>query len=1054
MKKFNMFLAGGLVAMAALAQPIPAPEGLPQVTVRWLDADKSDRFAVEGARYSCRIGLGPARIDALAMDGQNLLPKGLQLGFVDEAGDRYVACPTGLVPDWDTWQGQKWKPARSAKARMNVWRSSPYYWDAHVLDIPFVREADLAKAKPVDAKPLQTWDFANGVAGWEGLNQYQTFAVKDGALVVGYEGNDPYFQAPPVSLPKTPSVVVRIRLRGSGGGMAVYWLEEGQAGYDGNHVTIVSVGRSDEWHEVEIPLRTKGALRQFRLDPPGQNGQIEIDRVQILPGAAMPGLKPVRGEVVFHTYSDRLHMEFRLDAQEGRPRPVSAHWLAPTSASVRQVGSRPVLQESGLAVLGVTGASFAKDGVWSAPLVGERPGCWWVVRPALADLGATFREELDPLPASSVEVRNGHWLGYDAPSGLYLVDSIAQGSAYSFNTAYDNPLRRQSVPIRIQAGDRARHLTVRAASRAGILPATVLADDNGFMLPTPILSCKNFAGEREEPDDSAFGEAYFPVDVPANTTHSFQILHVFQNWGNHMLQQVTSIRFFHIYWHLSQGVSETTCFTIPWMRMNDAYVRVPDYRPYSGPFWPGQPQHDCRQWPGLLQYRADGKDVHAVYEKTVFESIAPCMARFTMHFRTSDDAARIAMTVTEFPQADEMRTFLTVRYEWLKNVAIDGDARRNFRWFNVNTLRKPVAKLMWLDEKGQTQIQDVVPGDEPLLGTPLGTNAPFLGTHGQEGYHAFTLLRRLVGQVGGEELTAFASARFRKGTSDSWFTVGKAELAIKAGDTIEADLLLMPHAEPTEPGALAERERIRYGTDGPRVTKVDVGRKLGDFPVHIQAEGEAAAFTVEGGHQTTPIIAEGFSHWSFPMLWEGSVWLDQQAHGGDGYQVNPDGKGGYRFIFAAPMRHGQTRHWRITRAHCTGDIDQVSDRNGFPELVSTKGGTFTLKAPILFAPGTNRLQAGSPLIAFAGEGKTVRGVPISAEAKGEGQVQILRYDETGAEVATTGIKRLSFARLARFATYELMIDGAARTHRVGNNGTLATDLEPGTHRVQFRRAQR
>ncbi len=85
--------------MAALAQPVPALEGLPQVTVRWLDADKSDRFAAEGERYSCRIGLRPARIDALAVDGRNLLPKGLQLGSVDEAGDRYVVCPP---PCWPT----------------------------------------------------------------------------------------------------------------------------------------------------------------------------------------------------------------------------------------------------------------------------------------------------------------------------------------------------------------------------------------------------------------------------------------------------------------------------------------------------------------------------------------------------------------------------------------------------------------------------------------------------------------------------------------------------------------------------------------------------------------------------------------------------------------------------------------------------------------------------------------------------------------------------------------------------------------------------------------
>ena len=1037
--------------MTGLARD-PAPEELPQVTVRWLDADKGDRFVAEGADYGCGAGLAPARIDGISRGGRDLLPQGLRFGFVDAAGDRYVVCPPELVPDWETWQGQKWRPARSGKARMNVWRSGPYYWDAHVLDIPFLREADLAQARPAGREPVHAWDFAAGEGGWESLNQCQEFAVENGVLKVGYEGNDPYFQSPTAELPPFPSVAVRLSMRGSGGGMALYWIEEGQAGYDGQHVAIAGVGRSDDWQEVEIPLKTKGALRRIRIDPPGQSGRIEIRRVEILPGAALPGLKPVRGEVVLHAHPDRLHLEFRLDAEEGRPRPVAARWQAPgTGGGAAEVDGRPVLLGEGIGVLGVAGAGFGEDGVWSAPLVGERPGCWWVVRPLAAAPADAFREELDPLPSEFAAVGNGHWLGYDAPSGLYLVDSIAHGGAYAFNPAYDNPLRRQSVPVRLRAGERDRRLTIRAASRAGILPATVLADPHGFPLPIPVLSCKNFAGEKEEPDDSAFGEAYFPVEIPAGGERDFQILHLFQNWGNHMLQQVTSIRFFHIYWHLSQGVSETTCFTIPWMRMNDVYVRVPDFRPYSGPFWPGQPQHDCRQWPGLLQYRSGGREVHAVYEKTVFESIAPCMARFTMHFRTSDDAARMAMTVTEFPQADEMRTFLSLRYEWLKDVVIDGDARTNFRWFNVNNLRRPVEKILWLDAAGATQIRDVAPGDEPLLGTPLCSDSPFLGTHGQEGYHSFTLVRRLSARIGGEPLAPFASARCREGTSDAWLTVGQAELTVRAGDLLEADLMLLPHAEPTMPAAVPERERVRYGTDGPRVTAVQVGRKLADFPVRIQAEDEVAVFTVAGGHQTMPIVAEGFAQPSFPMLWEGDVWLDQQAHGGDGYQVDPDGKGGYRFVFAAPMRHGQTRHWRVTRARCSGGIAAVRDRNGFPELISEAGGTFALRAPILFAPGRNRLAAGSPLVAFSGEGRAVRGVPVSADADGDGEARILQWNETGAELETAGVKRLLFSRLARSASYELRVDDLAETRKVGNDGVLAVDLDAGAHRVRLRR---
>jgi len=67
------------------------------------------------------------------------------------------------------------------------------------------------------------------------------------------------------------------------------------------------------------------------------------------------------------------------------------------------------------------------------------------------------------------------------------------------------------------------------------------------------------------------------------------------------------------------------------------------------------------------------------------------------------------------------------------------------------------------------------------------------------------------------------------------------------------------------------------------------------------------------------------------------------------------------------------------------------------------------------------------------------------------QIQILLYDETGAEVATEGIKRLSFSRLARFASYELMLDGVSQTQKTGNSGVLAANLKPSKHHLQLRR---
>ena len=50
-----------------------------------------------------------------------------------------------------------------------------------------------------------------------------------------------------------------------------------------------------------------------------------------------------------------------------------------------------------------------------------------------------------------------------------------------------------------------------------------------------------------------------------------------------------------------------------------------------------------------------------MYRRTDFHSIAPNLARFTMHFRTSDDAANMRVEVIEIPQTDEARTFLRLR---------------------------------------------------------------------------------------------------------------------------------------------------------------------------------------------------------------------------------------------------------------------------------------------------------------------------------------------------------------------------------------------------------
>lgn len=1019
-----------------------APEQLPPVTVRWEDPNQSEVFVVEGERYLCRVATWPARILSLRVDGKDLLgPEGMALSFTDDERGALLPAPRGITPRWEVWRFQNWGPALSSRARMNVWSAGPYYWDAHVLDIPMVPPAS-AEALAEPAEVLREWSFDADTEGWTPLHNCRAES-RGGALVVTSTGDDPFIHVDPVNV--QGPVGVRMRVRGTGGGGAFYWYMAGEGGYSGDHVTTWGAEGGDEWHEVWAELPSTGELRGLRLDPPGTSGDFEVDWIRLERlREPDPRDAPVRGELILHAHPDQLRIELRADVPAGQPVPSAATLSVDADAAALepQLG-RPVaiLGEGGAraVVLGEPGATV-DGGQWTAAVQGSRHSCCWVVRPLgqQEDAVAAVREDLHPLAAEDVEVTGGHWLGYDSLSGLYVMEAEGNVGAFGFEAAFMNPTRRMETSVRLRNDQQDRRLTVKCFTGVGCLEAAVLADEAGFPLPVPVFVAKNFAGEREEPDDAAFGDSYFPLRLAPGERRDFRLFHLMQNWGNHLLKQVSSIRFFHIYWHLSNGASESTCYTHDWMGTGTGSIfHIPDFRPMSGPFWPGQPQHDCQQWPGFLQCN-DGR-VKLVYEHTDFESVSPCLARFQAYYHTSDDAARARVAYWEAPQRDEMRTFVRLRYDWEKPVEIAGDARRNFRWLNVSEFRHPPERMLWTGADGQTQDVPVETSGEPmLLGEPLGDASPFAASHGKgEDYGCIVLVRGFRARLGGRDMTQMAlSASFRGDAGDWWLTVPMESLELQAGDFVEAEVMFLTHGEPTLPALKPERERNeRFGLVSPRIPSCTVGERLMEFPAMLRAQGEVARFSVEGGFDNMPIIVEGFRHWGVPMLWNGDLWQDQQAHGGDGYQVEADGRGGYRFIFVYPIRKDQRHELTVTRAECTTGISGLEDANGRPVLHSRATGTFRLKAPVLFAPGQNLLRAGDPIIEFSGEAQAVRAVPVWVSL-GEGQARV-DVDETGRQVILEGAgASVRFGDLARGREYTVTVNGAAQSMVASGEGEL------------------
>ncbi|MBI5832914.1 MAG: hypothetical protein HZB16_11490, partial [Armatimonadetes bacterium] len=847
-------------------------------------------------------------------------------------------------------------------------------------------------------------------------------------------GPDPYIGLPPCDVPGPVVMVLRLR-SDAGGGAALYYGVDGQ-GIDGKNVVTFGVAGDGAWHDVEVRLGTPGQrLTSLRFDPPGESGQVDLASVLLrrAPDGTRP--KPARGELVLHAQPERLAIEFRLDPVEGRPAPKTL--VLDLGADVAPAG--PLLGLLGdMALTAPAGTTLGRR--IEAPLSGARPGAFVVLRPTGGKPAASvMADDLHPLADQAVEVTDGHWLGYDPIAGLYRAEVDRNGGAFGFDPAFHNPTRRMNAGLSLRNDAQPRTMVVKLQTGSGNLEAAALTDAHGFILPTSPFVAKNFAGEREEPDDSAFGDVYFPVTLAAGEAKSCRVQPLTANWGIWPLKQVSSIRFFLIYWHCSTGPSETTCWSMDTMDTKGAVFEIPDFRPMSGPFWAGQPQHDCQHWPGWLQYNATrGK---LVYERTTFDSIAPSLARFTMDFHTSDNTARAKVTAYEVPQRDEMRTMVRLRYDWVAPCVIEGDARRNFRWLNMSHFRGRNAQLLWTGPDGTTQRRDVPAKDDMvLLGQLMAAAAPFMSSEGPDSkYGVLTLVQRFSARLGGKTYDRPAlSAAFDAKDASTWLTVPAETLRIEAGDWLEADVMLMPHGEASPPGFKAERERGRFGLKPVRLT-VRAGAKVADYPPQVRAADDVAAFRLEGGHGDLPLIVDGLSGWKLPLLWTNGVWQDHQVHGGDGYQVQPDGQGGYRATFVAPHRDGQTADYLVTRATCTGDIAQARDRNGRLELIAAQPGRWQLKAPAPFGPGVNHWRPGALVLAFEGDGPSVRQVPLDITAPGPMDVTVEAWSSSRVALTASAPGELTIGGLRTGAAYRVTV-GAATDTRLAAGGSLRIKL--------------
>lgn len=811
---------------------------------------------------------------------------------------------------------------------------------------------------------------------------------------------------------------------------------------------------------------------------------------------------PGKMEWIFHCYPEKFHLQAVFHPAAAGAAPDVALSL-PISGLVARGNAVPGGPEGvvssllrtgspSLAVLPVRGA--LEEG-------GPRPEIRGSGRVSLAFLpaadapGARARiaEETRPLDAGRFTVLDGgRFTGYDRDAGYYRLRTQLPTLAMGFESFWANPNQYLQIRFRVRGDGRPRRIMIQHDSPfAGTLEAGVLADRCGFPLPVPVQACKNFNGEGEEPDDTAFGETYFPLDVAPDADVERISYHLFQNWGNHPLKQLSSIRYFEHYYHLSTGVTETTCY-VPFTKR--AYPQtgytIADFRGISGHTWKEQPQHDHVALIGFLQYREKGDGAKEQdpssrpvapsprlpvgdwcqlrYQRSHFDFISPNFARFRMEYVTDDEKMRASVEVFEIPQTDETRSFVRLRYDVLQPVHLE-DARHDLRLLNANTdiTRNRYAKIGWLDVRNRVQTDDLRYDDTwSVEGEPLGDAHPFVCLYSSEKSNNAFVVRSYRGRVGGEPLPhlALSVIGYKNGVAEQALTLPDRTLTLQPGDFIEMDVILMPYGTERSDWHAPERERTYYGADAPRVTTI-AGTRLADFPTDVRVGPEGAAvFETTGGENALPLIVRGFSDYKAPLLFEfGGQWnfLDQQVRGNDWYQSFRDPDGSYGAVFIVKTRSGQKHRYFAGQATGDAQVTGITQVNGEVRVTAARRGRLRIVSPRAFRGFTHRVTAGSEVVVAEGEARQAVSLPVWLHvARGEGRFTFSEFSPRGAAatVEIAGPATLVLRGLEPDAAYRLTVTGSRAAEpptmlTTEHDGTLTARLErAGAWRVQLTRA--
>lgn len=826
--------------------------------------------------------------------------------------------------------------------------------------------------------------------------------ITNGVLKSEITGSDPYFSFSNINLPTNEYSYAQITLRTSDSSStgSVYLAAGAYNAANAHQIVDFDILPADgEFHTYTVYLGSvkdyTGTLKSIRIDfnqtEPGNI--VEVSDIKII-NAVEAGVSSLSTARIFHIYPDKLHHELQVVAHTDTS-DIDAIGVR-TDISADTVDKIIVKDANGLHETldkvdwdsaeyigfdikdaGIFGYILPVDETTGKMTVTLENGAYVIIQERTpenntvlsgdaeaigntndfhigqrlyTDKNHTFDEflkeaeiERHPLSAKNIKVSavysdSGKLIGYDALRGCYEF-SLAAGS---FNHNYYKAQNKHyELNFTVKSPDD-RNIYILAASTGGRLESAALLDENLMMLPVPLEVCKNFVadGDNNIYDllDTAYSEVIFPISLLAEEMMELNVLHLYQNWGNYPLKQLSSIEFYSPYYHLSVGVTETNC-----INFERPTSILPDHRALSAPLWLDQPQHTSGGAHAFLTYTDNDGNYHTTYNTSKeVDSYGPTYANAILKYLSTDNKIAVTLEHTEMPQTDENRAYYTIKYEFLEDMSFD-NFKKQFNIYSVsdNDPAGEYQKFGYLNENNESVIVDAhVDGPEVMY--ILGDECPYFDYCDMKGYVgaggpgyvnvSFVVCSSEI-IVGGKAIDP--NFIVREGNLNAYLSLNLDSVEIKAGDSITVNAIITPWGsqESDYSGAdFAPDQNVRDIRENSAVDpfKVTAGTNTNVIestfvPKVKSTNGTSAEFTISGGENNVAVRVYGFKDLAIPQVYEkiGNEWVEYEIsskntpdvlgyrYNYDGYAVYYDDDGTFSYSFVTTMTDGTPRTFKM-----------------------------------------------------------------------------------------------------------------------------------------------